>query len=111
MSTAGLAGLGAQGGAIYRGAGSSWRAPRRGRRRQVGLSPELESGSGGRWKADPTGGARMSERENEGARGTGWAVRGEMGRRSALGREIKEQASCRKRKEKKRKEKLGRGMG
>ena len=72
-------------------------------RRRVGLFPELESGSGGRWKADPTGGARVSERENEGTRGTGWAGRGEMGRRSALGREKKEQASCRKEKKKKRK--------
>ena len=45
-------------------------------------------------------------RESEGARGTGWAGSGEMGRRSTLDREKKEQAGYRK-----RKEKLGRGLG
>ena len=102
---------GRRGGAFI-GAKGTWACgPRKARRsqRRVGLFPELESGSGGRWKADPIGGARASERESEGARGTGWAGRGEMGRRSALGREMKEQAGCRK--EKKRKEKLGRGLG
>ena len=73
-AAAGLARSRGRRGGAFIGAKDTWACgPGKARRsrRRVGLFPELESGSGGRWKADLTGGARASERER---------VRGRAGR-------------------------------
>ena len=67
-AAAGLARSRGRRGGAFIGAKGTWACgPGKARRsqRRVGLFPELESGSGGRWKADLTGGAHASERERE----------------------------------------------